>query len=92
MEETKRVKLINVALILLKIWSRNLVDTWIEVLILNLKQSLPKSIEKDIEHLIVFLSENSQNFINKYVSVRMIGALAEVLIVIINKGYGALEK
>jgi len=59
-------------------WSRNLVDTWIKVLIISIQKPLPEFLEKDIVQLILFLSENSQNFINKYISARMIGAFAEV--------------
>lgn len=60
-------------------WNRNIVDAWIRVLISSLEKPLPESIEKDVIQLIIFFSENSQNFLNKYISARMIGALAEVL-------------
>ena len=78
MDEPRRVKLLSVTLSFLKMWSRNLVDTWLGVLIKSLAKPLPESLEKDVLQLINFLSENSQNFLNKYISARMIGALAEV--------------
>jgi len=75
--QSSLIQIFHITCSILKIWNQGVLDEWVLVFNELLKKLPYELIAKDCEYTIMNLSESSQHTLSKYVSVRLVGFIAE---------------
>ncbi|KAL4486111.1 hypothetical protein ABPG72_012164 [Tetrahymena utriculariae] len=77
-DQDQMKQIYNLTLIMLKIWSQPVLDSWVLVFRELLKILPYNLIEDETNKIILYLSDSSQPAVSRYISGRMIGFVADV--------------
>ncbi|KAL4481575.1 hypothetical protein ABPG74_007664 [Tetrahymena malaccensis] len=78
LDKDQMKQIYNLTLIMLKIWSQPVLDSWVLVFRELLKILPYNLIEDETNKIILYLSDSSQPAVSRYISGRMIGFVADV--------------
>ncbi|EAR93915.2 hypothetical protein TTHERM_00222320 (macronuclear) [Tetrahymena thermophila SB210] len=78
LDQDQMKQIYNLTLIMLKIWSQPVLDSWVLVFRELLKILPYNLIEDETNKIILYLSDSSQPAVSRYISGRMIGFVADV--------------